>query len=55
MTVRQKVWFFSILILLICILAALVIYKYTGNLILVLFIAPPVIHWIIKKRYTDEI
>jgi len=57
MTLHQKVWFYSLLFLLVCLLAALLIYKFTGNIILVLFVAPPIVHWILKKRINqgDEI
>lgn len=50
MTINQKVWLISFIIVLVCILAALLIYIYTGQIILALFIAPPIIHWILKKR-----
>ncbi|MEX0647601.1 MAG: hypothetical protein WD604_11110 [Balneolaceae bacterium] len=50
MTTNQTVWLISLIILLVCILLALLIYIYTGQIVIVLFIAPPIIHWILKKR-----
>jgi len=50
MIIHQKAWFYSIIFLLICLLAAVLIYKFTGNIILVLLVAPPIVHWILKKR-----
>lgn len=50
MTTTQKVWLISFIIILVCILAALLIYIYTGQIVLALFIAPPIIHWMLKKR-----
>jgi hypothetical protein len=50
MTINQKIWLISLTVLLVCILAAVLIYITTGQVIIVLFIAPPIIHWILKKR-----
>ena len=50
MTINQKVWLISFIIIIVCILAALLIYIYTGQIIFALFIAPPIIHWILKRR-----
>lgn len=50
MTLEQQVWVISIIVLLISILAAVLIWKYTGNVILALFFAPPVVWYILKKR-----
>lgn len=50
MTTNQTVWLISIIVLLVCLLAALLIYIYTGNVILALIVAPPIIHWILRRR-----
>jgi hypothetical protein len=50
MTTNQKVWLISLIIVLVCILAALLIYIYTGSIVIALFIAPPIIHWILRKQ-----
>ncbi|MGM0546060.1 MAG: hypothetical protein ACQEST_04995 [Bacteroidota bacterium] len=54
MDTKQKVNLISVVILVICILAALLIYHYTGNIVVAIFIAPPIIHWILKKRSNSE-
>ncbi|PKD45181.1 hypothetical protein [Rhodohalobacter barkolensis] len=54
MTINQKVWLISFIIVLVCILAALLIYIYTGQFVLALFIAPPIIHWILKRRQNRD-
>ncbi|MCC5915059.1 MAG: hypothetical protein JJU46_11835 [Balneolaceae bacterium] len=50
MTTNQTVWLISIIVLLVCLLAALLIYIYTGNVILALIVAPPIIHWILRRK-----
>lgn len=50
MTTNQTVWLISIIVLLVCLLAALLIYIYTGNVILALIVAPAIIHWILRRR-----
>ncbi|GAA5521252.1 hypothetical protein Asal01_01187 [Fodinibius salicampi] len=50
MDIGQKTTYISLFVLAICILLTLVIYLYTGHLVIVLLIAPPIIHWILKKR-----
>lgn len=50
MTTNQKVWLISFVILLVCILVALILYIYTGQLFIAIIIAPPIIHWILKRR-----
>lgn len=50
MDLGQKTTYISLLILTTCILLTLVIYLYTGHLVIVLLIAPPIIHWVLKKR-----
>lgn len=50
MKTHQTVRLISFIIVLVCILAALLIYHFTGHIVVALFIAPPVIHWILRKR-----
>lgn len=50
MDLKQKTYLISFLILIICLALAAVIYVYTGNLIIAIFFAPPIIHWILQKR-----
>jgi len=54
MTTNQKVWLISFIIVLICVLAALLIYIYTGQIVIAIFIAPPIIHWILKRRQSQN-
>lgn len=51
MTIKQKIWYFSGLVVLLCLLIAALVYKFTGHLFLMIFIAPPLIHYFLKKRY----
>jgi len=53
MTTNQKVWLISFIILMVCILLALLLYLYTGHIFIAILIAPPIIHWILKKRQND--
>ena len=50
MDLKQKTYLISFIILLLCLVLAAVIYLYTGNLIIAIFFAPPIIHWILVKR-----
>ena len=50
MDLNQKTYYISFVILLICILATLLIYLYTGQLVIAILFAPPIIHWILKRR-----
>lgn len=50
MTTNQKVWYISFLIVLVCILIAGLVYIYTGHIFLFIFIAPPIIHYFLKKN-----
>lgn len=50
MTTHQTVWLISAIILLVCVLIALLLYIYTGHVFIAIFIAPPIIHWILKNR-----
>ena len=54
MTTNQTVWLISIIILLVCLLIALLLYIYTGQIFIAILIAPPIIHWILKKRQKDR-
>lgn len=50
MDTTQKTYLISFIILLVCIALAAIIYLYTGNLIIAIFFAPPIIHWILQRR-----
>lgn len=50
MTTNQSVWLISIIFLLFCLVAALLIYIYTDHIILALIVAPPIVHWILKRN-----
>ncbi|WP_171032821.1 hypothetical protein [Fodinibius saliphilus] len=54
MDAKQKTYLVSFIILLICLLIAAIIYIYTGNIIIAIFFAPPIIHWILQKRNRDK-
>ena len=54
MDIKQKTNLVSLIILLVCILVAVLIYQYTGNIVVAIFIAPPIIHWILRKRSSSE-
>lgn len=54
MTTNQKVWAISSIIILLCFILAGVLYLYTGQIFLAIFIAPPIIHYILKKRMVEE-
>lgn len=54
MTTNQKVWYISAIIVLICLLIAALIYAYTGQLVLFIFIAPPLVHYYLKKRSQNK-
>jgi len=54
MNTKQKVWYISAVILLVCVLIALLVYKFTGVIFFAIFFAPPVIHYILKKRWGNE-
>jgi hypothetical protein len=47
---NQKVWYISAVIVLACLLIAALIYVYTGQLFLLIFVAPPLVHYYLKKR-----
>lgn len=50
MNTRRKIYLISFIILIICLLTAGIIYIYTGNLVIAIFVAPPIIHWILQHR-----
>lgn len=54
MTSNQKVWYISTLFVLFCLLLAAILYKLTGHLFIIIFIAPPVIHYILRKRFDEK-
>lgn len=54
MDITQKTYLISFLVLLLCLALAGVIYIYTGNVIIAIFFAPPVIHWILQKRKESQ-
>lgn len=54
MNTKQKTYLISLIILIVCLALAAIIYVYTGNLIIAIFFAPPIIHWILQKRRRSE-
>ena len=50
MDLRQKVNIISLIVMLVCIVLAIAVYFYTGNIFVVILFAPPVIYWIMKKN-----
>lgn len=54
MNTKQQTYLISFVILIVCLVMAGVIYLYTGNLIIAIFFAPPIIHWILQKRNRSE-
>lgn len=47
---NRTTWYLSALILLICILIAVAVYLFTGQVFLVIIFAPPVIHYFVNKK-----
>jgi len=47
---RQKATYINILVVLLCILLAVILYFITGHIVLAIFIAPPVIYWILERN-----
>lgn len=43
----------SIAIIVICIVLGIVIYNYTGNVLIILLFAPPIIYWILRKQANE--
>lgn len=54
MDVKQKANYISVIFLLICLLATAWIYLYTGTLIIAILFAPPIVHWILKRREKSD-
>lgn len=54
MTINQKIWLISSIIVVLCLILALLIYLYTGQIVIAIFIVPPLIHYILKKRMGDD-
>jgi len=54
MTTKQQTYLISFIILIVCLALAGIIYVYTGNLIIAIFFAPPIIHWILQKRNNSK-
>jgi Flp pilus assembly protein TadB len=54
MTTHQTVWLITWIIVLVCILIGLLIWIYTGHVFVAIIAAPPVIHWILKRRQGRE-
>lgn len=50
MNITRKTYLISFLILLVCLALAGVIYWYTGTIVIAIFFAPPIVHWILKRR-----
>lgn len=50
MNLKQKTYYISFVILLLCLLATALIYLYTGQLIIAILFAPPIVHWILKRK-----
>lgn len=51
---KKRTYVISFLVLIVCLLTAGIIYVYTGNIIIAIFIAPPVIHWILQRKNLSE-
>ncbi|REL38013.1 hypothetical protein DYD21_05185 [Rhodohalobacter sp. SW132] len=49
MNSQQKVWYVSGIVVLICLLIAAIIYKFTGHIFLAIIFAPPLVHYFLKK------
>lgn len=54
MNLKQKTYYISFVILLLCVLATALIYLYTGQLIIAILFAPPIIHWILKRKERER-
>jgi Flp pilus assembly protein TadB len=50
MTTNQTVWLITWIIVLVCILIGVLVWIYTGQVFVAIIAAPPVIHWILKRR-----
>ncbi|MDX1590750.1 MAG: hypothetical protein R3283_02230 [Balneolaceae bacterium] len=54
MTTNQTVWLITFIVILVSILAALLVWIYTGHVFLAIIVAPPIIHWILKRRQQEQ-
>lgn len=50
MDLRQKTNLISLMVMLVCIALGIIMFMYTGNVLIVILFAPPLIHWIMKKN-----
>jgi len=50
MTTNQTVWLITFIVILVCILIGLLVWITTGHIFVAIVVAPPVIHWILKRR-----
>lgn len=53
MDTRQKAYYISLVILLICLLITALVYLYTGQVILIILFAPPLVYWLLKSQKSD--
>lgn len=54
MDIQEKTTLISLLVLLICIVIGIVIYIFTGIIFVAIIFAPPIVHWILKKREEEH-
>lgn len=50
MDTGRKAWYYSLVLLLVCLLISIWVYAYTGHLILIILFAPPLVYWWLKSR-----
>lgn len=55
MNLKQKTYYISFFIVLVSLLLTYVIYVYTGNLIIAILFAPPIIYWILRRRAEENL
>lgn len=53
MDIRQKTNLISLLVLVVCLIVGVVIYLHTGTIFIAIIFAPPIFHWILRKRTKD--
>jgi len=51
---RKKAIYINLIVVLICILLTIIIYINTGQIAVAIFIAPPVIYWILERKYRQN-
>jgi ABC-type Fe3+-siderophore transport system permease subunit len=54
MDLRKKTNMISLLVLVFCIVLAAVIYIFTGIIFIAIIFAPPIVHWILKRREENQ-